>query len=347
MRAVGTKDGMSKNETWISRRVLVKSLAFLGLMAGVSVNHLALAQGATEYPQKPIKLIVPYPPGGATDVIGRAMAMRLSTALNQQVVVDNRAGATGSIGAAAVASATPDGYTILMGALTSHTISGILAGSKATFDINKSFAPVALVGVVPLVFVVNPEVKANSLAELIALAKSKPGQITFASSGNGSPQHLAGELFQRVAGVKMLHVPYKGSGPAMTDLIAGQVQTMIETAPAAQSHIKSGKLRALATASLAPISTLPEIPTADKSGLKGFEVNSKFGILAPAGTPPAIVNKLSDAVRDILSQPEAKESLLQQGALASYANPSETAKLLKAESDRWSKVIKDAKVTAE
>ena len=321
-------------------RMMILAISLLGL-SGVSISQ------AQEYPHKPIKLIVPYPPGGATDVIGRALALRLSTSLNQQVIVDNRVGATGSIGAAATANSAPDGYTFLMGALTSHTINSILLGSKSSFDINKSFTPIALVGVVPLVFVVNPELKAKNLKELIALAKANPGKITFASPGNGSPQHLAGELFQRLAGVTMLHVPYKGSGPAMTDLIAGQVQTMIETAPAAQAYIKAGKLRALAAASNQAISTLPEVPTVDKAGLPGFEVNSKFGVLAPAGTPAPIIKKVSDAIKDILLMPEVKESLLQQGVVASYASSNETTRLIKSEYDRWYKIVKDANIQAD
>ncbi|MDP3828230.1 MAG: tripartite tricarboxylate transporter substrate-binding protein, partial [Polaromonas sp.] len=185
---------------------------------------------AQDYPNKVIKLVVPYPPGGATDVIGRVMAQKLSVSLGQQVFVDNRAGAAGSIGAAAVAAAPADGYTLLMGAMTSHSISAALNPKVATFDMDKSFAPVAIVGTVPLVFVVNPSIKANTLPEFIALAKAKPATLSFASAGNGSPQHLAGEMFQRAAGVQMLHVPYKGSGPAMTDLMGGQVDSMIETA---------------------------------------------------------------------------------------------------------------------
>ena len=327
-----------------SSNCIYRACIFVVTLLGLAVVSLAQAQ---EYPNKPVKLIVPYPPGGATDVIGRAIALRLSTTLNQQVIVDNRVGATGSIGAAATANAAPDGYTFLMGALTSHTINSILMGAKSSFDINKSFTPVALVGIVPLVFVVNPEVKAKNLKELIVLAKANPGKITFASPGNGSPQHLAGELFQRLAGVTMLHVPYKGSGPAMTDLIAGQVQTMIETVPASQAYIKAGKLRALAAASNQSISTLPEVPTIDKAGLPGFEVNSKFGVLAPVGTPAPIVKKISDAIKDILTMPEVKESLLQQGVVASYANSNETTRLIKSEYDRWYKIIKEANIQAE
>jgi tripartite-type tricarboxylate transporter receptor subunit TctC len=303
---------------------------------------------AQDYPSRPIKLVVPYPPGGATDVIGRVMAQKLSGVLGQQVVVDNRAGAAGSIGAAAVGKSTPDGYTLLMGALTSHSINVNLYGAAATgFDIDMSFAPVAVVGVVPLVFVVNPSVKANSLAELIALAKAAPGTLSFASAGNGSPQHLAGELFQRMAGVSMLHVPYKGSGPAMNDLVGGQVSSMVETAPAALQLIKSGKLRALATATAQPVGTLPGVPTAAQAGLKDFEVSSMFGILAPAGTPAAVVGKLNGALKGILQQAEVRDSMLAQGAVAMYTTPEEASAAIRAESDKWAKVIKDGNIKGD
>lgn len=326
---------------------LEKSLARRALLAGMAAAAVMGMTGpvlAQDYPNKVIKLVVPYPPGGATDVIGRVMAQKLSVALGQQVIVDNRAGAAGSIGAAAVAAAPADGYTLLMGAMTSHSISAALNPKVATFDMDKSFAPVAIVGTVPLVFVVNPSIKASTLAEFIALAKSRPAPLSFASAGNGSPQHLAGEMFQRAAGVQMLHVPYKGSGPAMTDLMGGQVDSMIETAPAAQSHIKAGKLRAIAAASAQRIATLPEVPTATEAGLKGFEVSSMFGIAAPAGTPAAIVTRLNDALKSILTLPDVKESLLAQGVIATYSTPQEAAVALRNESAKWTKVIRDGNI---
>lgn len=308
---------------------------------------LATSAAFAEYPDKPIRLIVPYPPGGATDVIGRVMAQKLSTALGQTVIVDNRAGATGNLGAAIVAKEKPDGYTLLMGALTSHSISSVLSAATAQFDMEKSFSPVAIVGRVPLVFVVNPAVKATTLAELIALAKANPGSITYASSGNGSPQHLAGEMFQRLVGVKLLHVPYKGSGPAMTDLIGGQVQMMIETAPAAHGHIKAGKLRALATATNAPIPSLPGVPTAPEAGLKGFDVSSMFGILAPAGTPAPILAKLNTTLKGILEQQDVKDSMLAQGANATWTTPEQAALAIRAEVAMWTQVIKDGNIKSD
>ena len=331
-----------------SRRRAASGLAIAAMaMAAAVFGVVPLTAAAQDYPNKPNKLIVPYPPGGATDVIGRVMAQKLSVALAQQVVVDNRGGAAGSIGAAAAGRSAPDGYTLLMGALTSHSINAVLYGAATGFDIEKSFSPVAIVGVVPLVFVVNPSVKANTLPELIALAKANPGSITFASSGNGSPQHLAGELFQRMADVKMLHVPYKGSGPAMNDLVGGQVQTMIETAPASLQLIKSGKLRALATATLQPVGTLPGVPTATQAGLKDFEVSSMFGILAPAGTPAPVVAKINAALKGILSQQDVRDSMLAQGAAATYTTPDEAALAIRNEVAKWAKVVKDGDIKGD
>lgn len=326
----------------LKRRIAL--LAGWAVTLGAFISPPACAQA---WPDKPVRLIVPYPPGGATDVIGRVMAQRLSSALGQQVVVDNRSGAAGSLGAGAVAKSPPDGYTLLMGAMTSHSISAALNPSGVPYDIEKSFAPVAIVGTVPLVFVVHPAVKANTLAELISLAKSNPGALSIASSGNGSPQHLAAEMFKRAAGVDLLHVPYKGSGPAMTDMIGGQVQVMIETAPAAQPHIKSGKLRALASATAQPVGTLPGVPTTAQAGLPGFEVASMFGIAAPAGTPAPVINKLSAALKAILAEPEVRDQLLAQGAIATWTSPEDTAAALRAEVAKWAKVIKDGNIKPE
>ena len=315
-------------------------------LATIACTFIASVAHA-QYPDHAIRLVVPYPPGGATDVIGRVMAQKLGVALGQTVVVDNRSGATGALGAAIVAKEKPDGYTLLMGALTSHSISSILSGANAQYDMNKSFAPVAIVGRVPLVFVVNPGVKANTLDELIALAKASPGSISVASSGTGSPQHLAAEMFQRRAGIKLLHVPYNGSGPAMTGLIGGQVNMMVETAPAAHALVKTGKLRALATATAEPIASMPGVPTATEAGLKNFDVHSMFGIVAPAGTPAAIVAKLNAALKTILEQQDTKDSMLAQGANATWTTPEQAALAIRDEVAKWMQVIRDGNIKGE
>ncbi|CAG2131824.1 Bug family tripartite tricarboxylate transporter substrate binding protein [Cupriavidus numazuensis] len=323
------------------RALLLSSLACASLLLAPSLA------AANDYPNKPIRLVVPYPPGGATDVIGRTLAQHLSATLGQQVVVDNRAGAAGNIGADLVAKAAPDGYTLLMGALTSHAINAALYKGRVPYDIEKSFAPVAIVGTVPLVFVVNPSVNASTLPQLVSLAKSKPGTITYGSAGNGSPQHLAGEMFKRMAGVDMLHVPYKGSGPAMTDLIGGQVLSMVETVPAAQAYVKGGKIRALAVTSSQRVSALPDVPTAAEAGLKDFEVSSMFGIVAPAGTPAPVIDRLSADLKKILAEPDVKEALLKQGAIATWTTPAQTGARIKSELARWNTVIRDAGVKPE
>ena len=318
------------------------SRALLGLAILLTAMLPLSAAMAQEYPSKPIKLIIPYPPGGATDVIGRIVALKLSEALGQQLIVDNRGGAAGSIGAAAVATSPADGYTLLLGALTSHSINAALQ-PNLSFDLVKDFVPVGVVGQVPLVFVVNPKVPVKTLKELMAYAKANPG-MSYATSGNGSPQHMAGELFKSMTKLDLLHVPYKGSGPAMTDLIGGQVQSMIETMPAAISHIKSGALRPLAVALPTRSASLPDIPTAAEAGLPDFVVTSMFGLMAPAKTPPAIVAKLTAALEKVLASADTQMRMDAQGVVTGYLNPAESAKRIKAEIDKWTKVAKDANI---
>jgi len=300
------------------------------------------------YPDKPIRLVIPFPPGGATDVIGRIMAQELSKTLNQQVIPDNRAGDSGNIGADLVAKSPADGYTLLMGALTSHAINSNLEKDKIKYNLEKDFAPVAIVGVVPLVFVVNPTVPVKNMKEFIAYAKANPGKLTFASSGAGAPQRLAMEMFRYQLGLDMLHIPYKGSGPAMTDLVGGQVLSMSETVPAALQFIQAGQLRALAVTTSKRISQLPEVPTiTEATGLANFDVVSMFGIEAPAGTPSAIVNKLSTDIRAILQRPEVQERMLAAGVYVNYLAPAEASKRITRELNMWGKVIKDANVKAD
>ncbi len=324
----------------VSRMSALAVLSFLGVSAAPGL-------AADAYPSRPITLVVPYSAGGATDVIGRVLAQKLQEALGQPVIVDNRAGASGNIGAQAVARAPADGYTLLMGALTSHSIIATLEQDRIKYNLEKDFAPISIVGTVPLVFVVNPSVPAKTLKELIAYAKSKPGEVTFASSGAGAPQRMAAELFQRRAGLQLVHVPYKGSGPAMTDLVGGQVLMMVETVPASIPFIKSGKLRALAVTTPQRISMLPDVPTAAEAGLPDFDVSSMFGVLAPAKTPKAVIDRLNSELVKILEIPDVKEKLLQQGAIATSTTPEQAAKRIREEISMWAKVIKDANIKAD
>lgn len=307
----------------------------------------ALPAMAQTYPDRPIKLVVPYTAGGATDVIGRVVGLQLAKALGQPVVVDNRAGAAGNLGAASVAREKPDGYTLLLGALTSHSINSVLQPATAGFDMEKSFTPIAVVGRVPLVVVVGPSVKASTLKEFIALAKSKPGGLNYGSSGNGSPQHLAAELFKRQADVQITHVPYKGSPPALNDLMGGQVDVVFDTLPATQAFIKGGKLRALAVTTATRQAAIPDVPTVAEAGLEGVEVTSMFGVLGPAGLPEPILARLSAALKEAMDKKEVRDSLLAQGAAPVYTTPAETRQQIQAEVARWSKVIKDAGIKAD
>jgi tripartite-type tricarboxylate transporter receptor subunit TctC len=309
-------------------------LAVAAALLAMGVMGTALAQ----YPNKPIKMIVPYPPGGATDVIGRVLAQRLSTALGQQVVVDNRGGAGGNIGADAVAKSAPDGYTILMGALTSHSIMATLEKDSIRYNLEKDLVPVAVVGSVPLVWVVHPSVPVKDMKEFIAYAKANPGKLTYASSGAGAPQRMCAELFRGMTGADMIHVPYKGSGPAMTDLVGGQVNTMCETVPASMQLIKAGKLRALGVTTAKRISMLPDVPTTAEQGMPGYEV---------AGTPKPIIDRLNSELAKILATPEAQAQLLEQGAYAVQTTPEQAAARVKQEIGMWAKVIKDANIKGD
>jgi tripartite-type tricarboxylate transporter receptor subunit TctC len=297
------------------------------------------AQGAANYPTKPVRLVVPFPAGGTTDILARAVAQKLSEAWGQQVIVDNRPGAGGNIGSDLVAKSKPDGYTLLMGTVGTHAINPSLY-KNMPYDHVKDFVPVILVAGVPNVLVVNPSLPVHSVPELIAYAKANPGKLNFASSGNGTSIHLSGELFKAMTGVEMTHVPYKGSAPALTDLIGGQVQLMFDNLPSSLPFIKAGKLRALAVTSGARAAALPDRPTLAESGLPGFEASSWFGVLAPTGTPRDIVAKLNGAIAGWLASPEAKEKLLAQGAIAAGGTPEDFARHIGAETSKWAKVVK-------
>ena len=317
-----------------------RALSVIAMFAALAVVGGALAQAPT-YPTKPIRLVVPFPPGGATDILARDVAQKLTESWGQAVVVDNRPGAGANIGTELVAKSAPDGYTLLMGTVGTHAINPSLY-AKLPYDHVKDFAPVILVAGVPNVLVVNPALPVNSVAELIAYAKANPGKLNFASSGSGTSIHLSGELFKVMAGVEMVHVPYKGSAPAVQDLIGGQVQLMFDNLPPSLPQIKAGKLRALAVTSAARAPALPDVPTMAEAGLPGFEASSWFGILAPTGTPPAIVAKLNAEIAKWLATPEAKEKLAKQGANAAGGSPEDFAKHIAAETAKWAKVVKDS-----
>ncbi len=299
----------------------------------------AAGAAAQPYPSKPIRLVVPFPAGGTTDILAREVGQRLSLSLGQPVVIDNRPGAAGNIGSELVAKSAPDGYTLLMATVGTHAINPNLY-ARMPYDHVKDFAPVVLVAGVPNVLEVTPSLPVHSVADLIKLAKEKPGQINFASSGSGTSIHLSGELFKTMAGVDMTHVPYKGSAPAITDLIGGQVQVMFDNLPSSLPQIKADKLRAIAVTSAQRAPALPDIPTIAESGLPGFEASSWFGIVAPAGTPPTIIARINADVNQWLQSPEAKEKLLAQGAVAAGGSPEQFAAYIHAETEKWARVVK-------
>ena len=314
-------------------------LAGLAFSAGVLANAAggAFAQGA--YPTRPIRLVVPFPPGGAVDILSRTTAPKLGETLGQQVVVDNRPGAGGNIAADIVAKAQPDGYTLLMG-YVGHPINATLY-SKLSYDVVKDFAPVTLTASTTLILVSHPSFAAKSIRELIALAKSKPGQINFASPGSGTPQHLGGELFKRMAGVDMVHVPYKGAGPILADLLGGQILLGYISLPAALPHLKTGKLRPLGVTSSKRSAIAPDVPAIAES-LPGYEVDNWYGLFAPAGTPKGVVSKLNRDVTKVLQVPEVKERLDNQGIEPLSSTPEQFAAYIKSETVKWAKVIKDS-----
>jgi tripartite-type tricarboxylate transporter receptor subunit TctC len=310
-------------------------------ITGILLTLFAALVSAQVYPTKPIRIVVPFPPGGATDILARDVAQKLTEAWGQQVIVDNRPGAGGNIGSELVAKSAPDGYTLEMGTVGTHAINASLY-AKMPYDHVKDFVPVILVAGVPNVLVVNPAVPVNSVAELIAYAKANPGKLNFASSGSGTSIHLSGELFKVMAGVQMTHIPYKGSAPALQDLLGGQVQLMFDNLPPSLPQIKAGKLRALAVTSATRAPALPDVPTLAEAGLPGFEASSWFGLLAPAGTPPAIVIKLNAEVAKWLATPDAKERLAKQGANAVGGTPEDFEKHIAAETVKWAKVVKES-----
>lgn len=306
---------------------------------------LAFAAQAQTYPDKPIKFVVPYPPGGGTDVIARIVQPRLQALLGQAVVIDNKGGAGGSIGTDIVAKSTPDGYTVLF-TLNSHTVNPAIY-AKLPFDTQKDFEPVGLVASLPQILAANPQFSANSVAELVAQAKAKPGGLSYASVGIGSPGHLAGELFNLRAGISTAHVPYRGGGPAVTDVMGGQVPLLWVSIPAAAQHVKSGKLKALAVSTLKRSAAFPDVPTMQEAGVADFEVDSWYAMFVPAKTPKAVIDKLNAALNAVLKEPDIREKLLAQGSEAVGGTPEALARAVSIELPKWAKLAKDANIKAE
>ncbi|TMG90607.1 MAG: tripartite tricarboxylate transporter substrate binding protein [Betaproteobacteria bacterium] len=301
---------------------------------------------AQNYPAKPVRMIVPFPPGGSNDILGRTLALKLAETLKQQVIVENRGGAGGSIGAEAAAKSPADGYTILIGHVGTLAVNAGLY-PKLGYDPVRSFAPITLIANVPNVLVVHPSVPANTAAELVAHARANPGKLYYSSAGNGSAAHVTMEYFKLQTQADIVHVPYKGTGPSVTDLIAGQVSMTITGIPPVISHIRAGKLRALGVSSLQRVDALPQTPTISESGVKGFDAVQWYGIVAPAGTPRAIVMKLNADIRGIMQSPQMRERLNTEGAIATTSTPEEFAAHIRSEIARWGAVIKRAGIQAE
>jgi tripartite-type tricarboxylate transporter receptor subunit TctC len=316
----------------------MKRLAALALLLALT------APAAAEYPDHPVRMIIPFPPGGSNDVVGRLVAKQLSAKLGQQVVVDNRGGAGGVLGTEAAVQAAPDGYTLLMISI-GHAVNPAL--HKLTFDPIKSFAPISIFATGPNVLVVNPSLPVTSVKELIALAKEKPGQLDYASAGIGSFQHLGGELFKLTAGVNLVHVPYKGGGPAMGDVIAGHVKIMFSSLVQTTPFIKSGQLRPLGTGGMARHPVLPDVPTIAEAGVPGYAANNWWGVVAPAGTPEPIIEKIYQATQEALKAPDLQKVFANEGAAVVTMTRPEFAKYIENEIVKWGRVVKEGNIQAQ
>jgi len=305
----------------------------------------AQAPNGTDYPTKPIRLIVPYPPGGGTDVIARIVQERFQSQLGQPIVIENRGGAAGSIGTETAAKSAPDGYTVLF-TLSSHTINPNIY-PKLPFDTAKDFEPVGMVASLPQILVANMQFPPTTVAELVALAKAKPGSISFASVGNGSPGHLAGELLKLRTGTEMTHIPYRGGGPAITDVMGGQVPLLWVSIPAAAQFVKSGRLKALAVSTHKRSATLPDVPTMQEAGIADFDVDSWYAMFVPAKTPRPIIDKLNRVINAVVREPEIRDKLLAQGSEGVGGTPEELGKVVSTELVRWGKLAKEAKIKVD
>ena len=320
----------------LTRRFIIAALAMLSL----GLTSTARAQ---EWPSKPIKMVVTFAVGGGADFVGRAIGAKLSESLGQSVVVENRVGGGGLVGNDAIAKSAPDGYSFLLGAAGPLTVAPHLY-KKVGYDTLKDLVPVALIASTPFVLVVHPSVPANTVAELTSLAKSSPDKFNYGSSGTGGAPHLAGELYTLTAGVKMVHAPYKGLAPAINDLIGGHIQVLFADVGLVLPHIKSGKLKALAVTSSERSELLPELPTVQEAGLKGYKAGSWYGILAPSGTPAAIVARINRDVQTALGQADFQKQLVNQGMVAAPTTSEQFASMMHDDYDRWAKLIKDANI---
>jgi len=320
----------------------VTAALFLGATQPASPESTP-ASSASGYPSRPIRLIVPFPPGGSTDILARALGEKLSQGLGQPVVIDNRPGAGGSIGAEAAARAAPDGYTLMMGHLGTLAVNPAIY-KNLPYDPVTSFAPVSLMAIVPSVLVVNPSLPVTSAAELIAYAKAHPGKLAYGSAGSGSTSHLTTEYFKLVTGTDILHVPYKGVGPMLTDLVSGQLSMGLNGAPAVMAHVSAGRLRPLAVTSAKRLEALPRVPTLDEAGVRGFDASGWYGVVAPAGTPRAIVTKVNAEIGRAMQTPELRSRLDNEGALPAAGTPEAFGAFIRAEIARWDAVLKRAGV---
>lgn len=323
-------------------KTLARIFIVTALVAGVAAVGAAAAQG---YPTKAVTIVVPFPPGGTTDVLARTIAQKINEDWGQPVIVENKPGAGATIGAAQVAKAPADGYTLLMGAV--HHAIATSVYPKLPYDFQRDFAPVTIVAMVPNVLTVNPGVPAQSVKELIAWGKANPGRLSYGSNGQGTGQHLIGEQFAAMSGLDLLHVPYKGSGPLTTDLIAGQVSMSFDTITPVLPHIKAGKLRALAVTTAKRSAALPEVPTLAESGLAGFDQGTWFGLLAPAGTPKEIVAKLNAEVVKILRMPEVQKRFAEIGAEPVGNSPEAMAAIIRSDTENYAAVVKKANIRIE
>lgn len=327
------------------RPVLATRRHLLALAAGLATLAAPSAHAEATWPAKPVRLVVGYAAGGATDVIARVVAAKLGEQLGQQVIVDNKAGANSNLGAEAVARATPDGYTLYVFTIANTINSSLYA--KLNYDAQKDFEPIGLIGKIPNLLVVNSSLPIKTVADYVRFAKESKDGITFASSGSGSSIHLSGEMFKMQTHLNMLHVPYRGSAPAVNDLLGGQVQSMFDNAPSALPHVKAGKLRALAITSAQRSPLLPEVPTLAESGFPGFEVQSWFSLVAPAGTPKPIIERLNSELNKALKDPAVSQRLQDMGASPQPGSPEQLRSFAQAEIARWREVVKASGAKAE